>query len=184
VTLNPSRNTFTLANHTPRVLILIPSKAHNTLWQHNQKYRRLRRDYTCLQNNLKSVQMQSYSTLLENPKLWCEYSNLESTLSQLKNSNLFFFSVWQDKQIIYIFQRLVKAFNEGAYSVGNHLKHIQPSKQNSIRIFKETIGWNHETTDCLVCQLSQPNLNSFLPFQKHLRVKQPVDSTKQQVVFT
>jgi len=35
---------------------------------------------------------------------------------------------------------LVKAFNEGAYSVGNHLKHIQPPKQNSVRIFKETIG--------------------------------------------
>jgi len=35
---------------------------------------------------------------------------------------------------------LVKAFNEGAYSVGNHLKHIQPPKQNFVRIFKETIG--------------------------------------------
>jgi len=31
--------------------------------------------------------------------------------------------------------------------------------------------------------LSQPNLNSFQPFQKLLRVKQPIDSTKQQVVF-
>jgi len=35
----------------------------------------------------------------------------------------------------------------------------------------------------LVWQLSQPNLNIFQPFQKLLRVKQPVDSTKQQVVF-
>ena len=95
--------------------------------------------------------MQSHSTLLENPKLWCECSNLESTLSQLKNSNLFLLVVWKHKQTIYIFQRLVKAFNEGAYSVGNHLKHIQPPKQNYVRIFKETIGWNHETTDCLVC---------------------------------
>ena len=130
--------------------------------------------------------MQSYSTLLENPKLWCECSNLESTLSQPKNPNLFlssFFFVWKYKQIIYIFQRLVKACNEGAYLIGNHLKHIQPPKQNFVRIFKETIGWNHETTDCLVWQLSQPNLNSFQPFQKILRVKQPVDSTKQQVVF-
>jgi len=78
---------------------------------------------------------------------------------------------------------LIKAFNEGAYSVGNHLKHIQPSKQNSVRIFKETIDLNHETTDCLVWQLSQPNLNSFPLFQKILRVKQPVDSTKQYIVF-
>jgi len=60
---------------------------------------------------------------------------------------------------------------------------MQSSKQNSIRIFKETIGWNHEIADCLVWQLSQPNLNSFQPFQKLLRVKQPVDLTKQQVVF-
>jgi len=78
---------------------------------------------------------------------------------------------------------LVKAIKEGAYSVGNHLKHIQSPKQNFVRIFKETIGSNHETTDCLVWQLSQPNLNSFQPFQKLLRVKQPNDSTKQQVVF-
>ena len=127
--------------------------------------------------------MQSCSTLLENPKLWCECSNLESTLSQLKNSNLFFLHVWKHKQTIYIFQRLVKAFNEGAYSIGNHLKHIQPPKQNSVKIFKETIGWNHEKTDCLVWQLGQPNLNNFQPFQKLLRVKQPVDSTKQKVVF-
>jgi len=35
----------------------------------------------------------------------------------------------------------------------------------------------------LVWQLSQPNLNSFQPFQKLLIVKQPVDSIKQQVVF-
>jgi len=100
-----------------------------------------------------------------------------------KLKSVFSFFVWKHKQTIYIFQRLVKAFNEGAYSVGNHLKLIQPSKQNSVRIFKETIGWNHETTDCLVWQLSQPNSNSFQPFQKLLRVKQPVDSTKQQVIF-
>jgi len=127
--------------------------------------------------------MQSFSTLLENPKLWCECSNLESTLSQLKSSNLFSYIVWKHKQTIYIFQTLVKAFNEGAYSVGNHLKLIQPWKQNSVRIFKETIVWNHETTDCLVRQLSQPNLKSFQLFQNLPSVKQPVDSTKQEVVF-
>jgi len=35
---------------------------------------------------------------------------------------------------------LVKAINEGAYSVEKHLKHIQQPKLNSVRIFKETIG--------------------------------------------
>jgi len=47
--------------------------------------------------------------------------------------------VIKHKQTIYIFQRLVKAFNRGAYSVGNHLKHTQLTKHNFVRIFKETI---------------------------------------------
>jgi len=64
---------------------------------------------------------------------------LKSNLSQLKNSNLFFLFVIKDKQIIYSFQRLVKAFNRGAYSVGNHLKHTQLTKYNYVRIFKESI---------------------------------------------
>jgi len=137
-------------SHTKSIdLDHLKNTQHSLATQH-QEYRRLRRDYTCLKNNLKSIQMQSYSTLFENPKLWCECSNLESTLSQLKNSNMFLLLVWKHKQTIYIFQRLVKAFNEGAYSVENHLKHIQPPKQNFFRIFKKTIGWNHETTDCLV----------------------------------
>ena len=48
--------------------------------------------------------------------------------SQLKNSNLIHLLVWKHKQTIYIFQRLVKAINEGAYSVENNLKHIQQLK--------------------------------------------------------
>jgi len=32
VTLNPSRNTRPLAQHTPRMLILTTSRAHNTPW--------------------------------------------------------------------------------------------------------------------------------------------------------
>jgi len=65
---------------------------------------------------------------------------LKATFSQLKYSNLFFLFVLKHKQTFYSFQRLEKAFNEGAYSVGNHLKHIQPPKQNFVRILKETIG--------------------------------------------
>jgi len=48
--------------------------------------------------------------------------------------------VIKHKQTIYSFQRLVKAFNRGAYSVENHLKHTQLTKQNSVRIFKQTIN--------------------------------------------
>ena len=41
VTLNPSRNTIPLAQHTPRKLILTTSRAHNTPWittPENTKY--------------------------------------------------------------------------------------------------------------------------------------------------
>ena len=156
MTLNPSRNTLPLAKHTKSIdLDHLKSTQHSLARQH-QKYNRLRRDYTCSQYKLKSIQLQSYSTLFENPKLDVNVQIFESTLSQLKNSNLFLLLVWKIKNH-YIFQRLVKAINEGAYSVENHLKHIQQPKQNSVRIFKETIGWNHEITDCLVWQLSQPN---------------------------
>jgi len=52
---------------------------------------------------------------------------------------MFFLFVIKHKQIIFNFQRLVKTFNRGAYSVENHLKHTQLTKQNYVRIFKETI---------------------------------------------
>jgi len=136
VTLKPSRNTLPLAKHTKSIdLDHLKSTQHFVATQH-QKYSRLRRDYTCSQYKLKSIQLQFYSTLFQNPKLDVNVQILESTLSQLKNSNLFLLLVRKHKQTIYIFQRLVNAINEGTYSVENHLKHSQPPKQNSLRIFK------------------------------------------------
>jgi len=58
---------------------------------------------------------------------------------KLNFSKLFLICL-KNKKTIYIFQRLVKAFSEGAYSVRKQLKQIHHSKQNSDRIFKETIG--------------------------------------------
>ena len=136
MTLKPSRNTLPLAKHTKSIdLDHLKSTQHFVATQH-QKYSRLRRDYTCSQYKLKSIQLQFYSTLFQNPKLDVNVQILESTLSQLKNSNLFLLLVRKHKQTIYIFQRLVNAINEGTYSVENHLKHSQPPKQNSLRIFK------------------------------------------------
>ena len=89
---------------------------------------------------------------------------------------MFFLCFIKHKQTIYSFQRLIKAFNTGAYSVENHLKHTQLTKQNYVRIFKQTI-------DCFGLTASQPTKIVFNLFQKHLRVKQSVVSTKQQVVF-
>jgi len=80
-----------------------------------------------------------FHSLLRKPKLKSECSKLESNLSQLKKSNMFFLFVIKHKQTIYSFQRLVKAFNTGAYLVEKHLKHTQLTKLNSVRIFKQTI---------------------------------------------
>jgi len=77
----------------------------------------------------------------------------------------------------------LKTFHEGAYSVRNHLRHIHQSKLNFVRIFKETIGWKHETTDWFGLTVKSTKSNNIQTFSKPLRAKQPVDSAKQQVVF-
>jgi len=75
VTLNPSRNTLPLAKHTKSIdLDHLKNTQHSLATQH-QKYSRFRRDCTCSQYKLKSIQLQSYSTLFENPKLDVNVSN-------------------------------------------------------------------------------------------------------------
>jgi len=96
---------------------------------------------------------------------------------------MFFLFVIKHKQTIYIFQRLVKAFNRGVYSVGNHLKHTQLTKQNSVRIFKKNNRLKPRNNRLFWCDNKLTNQNSFQHFQKHLRVKQSVVLTKQQVIF-
>jgi len=137
VTLNPSRNTLPLAQHTPRMLI---SRAHNTPWLQHQKLQRIQNILHLFTEQTEiNTDVILFHSLLRKPKLKSECSKLESNLSQLKNSNLFFLFVIKHKQTIYNFQRLVKPFNTGAYSVENYLKHTQLTKHNSVRIFKQTI---------------------------------------------
>ena len=78
---------------------------------------------------------------------------------------MFFLFVIKHKQTIYIIQRLVKSFNRGAYSVGNHLKHTQLKKHNFVRIFKEKIDCNHETIDSFGLTASQPTKTVFNLFK-------------------
>ena len=141
----------------------------------HQEYSRLRSDYTCSQYKLKSIQLQSYSTLFENPKLDVNVQILESILSQLKNSNFFLFFVWKYKQTIYIFQRLVKVvridgfkleggelFKEGFRKLfkqeWNYLKKqlIQkfssPKQQAKAEVPEKTISCFVETIGCLYQQ--------------------------------
>ena len=166
MTLNPSRNTLSLAQYTPWMLILTTSRAHNTPWQQHQNLQNVHNELHLFTEQSKiNTDVILFHSLLRKPKVWCECSKLESNLSQLKNSNLFFLFVIKHKQTIYSFQRLVKTFNRGAYSVRNHLKHTQLTKQNFVKIFKETIDWNHETIDCFGLTASQPTKTVFNLFK-------------------
>jgi len=122
------------------MLILTTSRAQNTSWLQHQKLHRIKKELHLFTEQTDiNTDVILFHYLLKKPKLKSECSKLESNLLQLKNSKLFFLFVITHKQTIYSFQRLVKAFNTGAYLVENHLKHTQLTKQNSIRIFKQTI---------------------------------------------
>ena len=168
MTLNPSRNTLPLANHTKSIDVEHLKNTQYSLATQHQKYSSFRKDYTWSQYNLKWIQLQSYSTLTWKSKACCESWNLKIKSVKLNFSKLFFFFLllWKHKQTIYIFQRLVKVINEGAYSIRKHLKHIHHSKLNSVRIFKETIGWNHETTDCFGLTVKSTKPKQFSTFFK------------------
>jgi len=62
-------------------------------------------------------------------------------------------------------------------------EHIHHSKQILLGFSKKQSVETTKQPIVLAWQLSQPNQTSFEPFKKLLRVKQPIDSTKQQVVF-
>ena len=141
MTLNPSRNTLPLAQHTPRMLIFTTSRAHNTPWKQHQNLQSIQNKLHLFTEQTKiNTNVILFHSLLRKPKLNVNVHKLERNLSQLKNSNLFFLFVIKHKQTIYSFQRLVKPFNTEAYSVENHLKHTLLTKQNFVRIFKQTIN--------------------------------------------
>ena len=77
-------------------------------------YRTIWNQYKCNPIPLSLEKTQSWMWMF---KTW------KQSFTTKKNSNLFFLFIIKHKQTIYSFQRLVKAFNRGAYSVENHLKH-------------------------------------------------------------
>ena len=166
MTLNPSRNTLTLTNHTPRVLILTTSRTHNTPWLTTPEFTKYSERITLVTEWTEiNTDVILFHSLLRKPKLKSECSKLESNLSQLKNSNMFLLLVWKHKQTIYIFQRLVKAFKTGVHSVWKSFKAHSTNKTDSVRIFKQTIDWKHETIDCFGLTTSQPTKTVFNLFK-------------------
>jgi len=92
--------------------------------------------------------------------------------------------VTKAEQTLYSFQRLVKAFKTGAHSIIKSFKASSTLKtvfcyglktNNRLNVRINRLFWFHSKSTIK---------NSFQPFSKHLRVKQSVVSTKQQVVFS
>jgi len=78
VTLNPSRNTLPLANHTKSIDLEHLKNTKHSLATQLQKYRRLRKDYTWSKHNWKVYNCNPIPLSLEN-------SNLENLISNLPN---------------------------------------------------------------------------------------------------
>jgi len=69
---------------------------------------------------------------------------------------------------------MVKSFKTGVYSVIKSFKADLTNKNDSVRVFKQTIDWNSESIGCFGLTTSQPTKTVFKLFQKHLSIKQSV----------
>jgi len=74
MTLNPSRNTLPLANHTKSVDLEHLKNTQHSLATEIQK---IEKRLHLIKAQLKSIQLQSYSTLTLKSKAWCESWKLE-----------------------------------------------------------------------------------------------------------
>ncbi len=89
VTLNPSRNTLPLANHTKSIDLEHLKNTQHSLAIQQQKYKRLRKDYTWSKFNWKEYNCNPIPLSLENPKLDVNLENLRSNLSNWISQNCF-----------------------------------------------------------------------------------------------
>jgi len=95
-----------------------------------------------------------------------------------------FLFVTKSEQTLYSFQRLVKAFKTGAHSVTKSFKTQSKLKTAFCYGLKTNNRLNVRINRLFWFDSKSTTKNSFQPFSKHLRAKQSVVSTKQQVFFT
>jgi len=93
-----------------------------------------------------------------------------------------FLFVTKDEQTISFFQRMVKAFKTGAYTVIKSFKAQSTHKTVFCYDLKRNNRLNVQINRLFWFDSKSNTKNSFQPFLKHLRVKQSVVSKKQQVV--
>jgi len=94
-----------------------------------------------------------------------------------------FLFVTRSEQTLYSFQRLVKAFKTVTHSVTKSFKAQSTHKTVFCYDLKTNNRLNVRINRLFWFDSKSTTKNSFQPFSKHLRVKQSVVSTKQQVVF-
>ena len=86
------------------MLILTTLRAHNTPWQQHQNLQSIQNELHLFTEQYEiNTDIILFHSLLRKTKAEYEFSKLESNLSQLKNSNLFFLFVIKHKQTIYSF---------------------------------------------------------------------------------
>jgi len=78
---------------------------------------------------------------------------------------------------------MVKAFKTGVHSVTKSFKAQSTHKTVFCYVLKTNNRLNVRINRLFWFDSKSTNQNNFQPFPKHLRVKQSVVSTKQQVVF-
>ena len=89
VTLNPSRNTLPLENHTKSIDLEYLKNTQHSFTIQQQKYRRLGKGLHLIKVQLKKIQLQSYSTLTWKSKAWCESFKIKIKFVNLNFWKLF-----------------------------------------------------------------------------------------------
>ena len=188
MTLIPSRHTLPLAQHIhhQECWSWQPQEHTTLLALTQQSLHKVQKDYTCYKMIWKiNTRWKSYSTLFwskqsqSNLQLFEKQNQWRTQIcfSMIKTQFLF---VTKSEQTIYCFQRQIKAFKTGAYSVIKSFK----AAQNSFCYGSKTNNrLNARINRLFWFDSKSTTRNSFQSFSKHLSIKQSVVSTKQQVVF-
>ena len=162
VTLNTSRHTLFLANTpTLRLLILIPSRTHSQSQQKHKRnlFHRVQGLHLFKEDNLKSIQVESYSTNFDQSQTFSNLSSLKNSKTLAKNlskifSQICFSEFIQRCSLLSNLNKLLIAFKDWSKHLKlerNQLKHLmlsQSTKQFFVMVPKQTIGCFLESIGC------------------------------------
>ena len=159
MTLIPSRHTLPLAQdiHHQECWSWQPQEHTTLLSLSHQSLHKVQKDYTFYRMIWNQYKWKSYSTLS-----WSKQSlTLESKISE----KLKYVFLWLNlsscllqklNKLFIAFKECSKHLKQERIQLQNHLKLSQHSKQFSVMIWKQTIGWMGESIGCFGLTASQP----------------------------